>query len=247
MTDWVNGRVHEVTRWNDRLCSIKVKADLAPYVAGQFGKLSLIIDGERVGRAYSFVNPPKAECHEFYLIKIPEGRLSPHLFNLQPGDELQISHEASGFMTLAEVPEGRDLWMMATGTAIGPFLSILSEQQVFQRFQNIVLVHGVREREDLTYQSLIQSFKTQWSPRFRYIPIVSREECLDILQGRIPALLDNGLLEASAGLVISPTCTQTMLCGNPAMVKDTFHALEQKGLKKNLRREPGHITMENYW
>ena len=201
MTDWVNGTVHEVIRWNDRLCSIKVKADLAPYVAGQFGKLSLIIDGERVGRAYSFVNPPKAECHEFYLIKIPEGRLSPHLFNLQPGDELQISHEASGFMTLAEVPEGRDLWMMATGTAIGPFLSILSEQQVFQRFQNIVLVHGVREREDLTYQSLIQSFKTQWLQRFRYIPIVSREECPDILQGRIPALLDNGLLEASAGLV----------------------------------------------
>ena len=65
MTDWVNGTVHEVIRWNDRLCSIMVKADLAPYMAGQFGKLSLIIDGERVGRAYSFVNPPKAECHEF--------------------------------------------------------------------------------------------------------------------------------------------------------------------------------------
>ncbi len=134
MTDWVNGKVYEVIQWSDKLCSLKIKADLAPYMAGQFGKLSLIINGERVSRAYSFVNAPKADHHEFYLIKIPEGRLSPYLFNLQPGDEIQLSHQASGFMTLPEVPEGRDLWMMATGTAIGPFLSIISERKVFQRF-----------------------------------------------------------------------------------------------------------------
>ena len=247
MTDWVNGTVEAMTRWSDKLCSIKVKADLAQYNAGQFGKLSLIIDGERVSRAYSFVNAPDAGYHEFYIIKIPEGRLSPRLLDLQPGESVQISREASGFMTLNEVPEGRDLWMMATGTAIGPFLSILSDRQVFERFDNVVLVHGVREKQDLTYQSLIQTVKSQWFPRFSYIPVVSREDCPEILQGRIPALLINGLLEASAGLVISPLCTQTMLCGNPAMVKDTLTALQQKGLKKNLRREPGHITMENYW
>ena len=247
MTDWVNGKVYEVIQWSDKLFSLKIKADLAPYAAGQFGKLSLIIDGERVSRAYSFVNAPKADQHEFYLIKIPEGRLSPYLFNLQPGDEIQLSHQASGFMTLAEVPEGRDLWMMATGTAIGPFLSILSERKVFQRFENIVLVHGVRERNDLTYQELIHTIKTQQPLQFRYIPVVSREDCTDLLRGRIPALLDHGLLEEAAELVLSPDYSQTMICGNPAMVKDTLHALQQKGLKKNLRREPGQITMENYW
>ena len=247
MTNWVNGTVYEVIQWNDRLCSLKIKADLAPYAAGQFGKLSLIIDGERVSRAYSFVNAPHAGHHEFYLIKIPDGRLSPHLFALKPGDTVQVSHEASGFMTLAEVPAGRDLWMMATGTAIGPFLSILSEQQVFQRFENIVLVHGVRNRDDLTYQEQIYMIKTQQPLQFRYIPVVSREDCTDLLRGRIPALLDHGLLEEAAELSLSPDWSQTMICGNPAMVKDTLHALQQKGLKKNLRREPGQITMENYW
>ena len=174
MTDWVNGTVEAMTRWSDKLCSIKVKADLAPYTAGQFGKLSLIIDGERVSRAYSFVNAPDAGYHEFYIIKIPEGRLSPRLLDLQPGESVQISREASGFMTLNEVPDGRDLWMMATGTAIGPFLSILSDRQVFERFDNVVLVHGVREKQDLTYQSLIQTVKSEWFPRFSYIPVVSR-------------------------------------------------------------------------
>lgn len=247
MTNWVNGTVYEVIQWNDRLCSLKIKADLAPYAAGQFGKLSLIIDGERVSRAYSFVNAPHAGHHEFYLIKIPEGRLSPHLFALKPGDAIQVSRDASGFMTLAEVPAGRDLWMMATGTAIGPFLSILSEQQVFQRFENIVLVHGVRHRDDLTYQEQIHMIKTRQPLQFRYIPVVSREDCTDLLRGRIPALLDHGLLEEAAELILSPDWSQTMICGNPAMVKDTLHALQQKGLKKNLRREPGQITMENYW
>lgn len=247
MTDWVNGTVYEVIQWNDRLCSLKVKADLAPYTAGQFGKLSLIIDGERVSRAYSFVNAPSAGHHEFYLIKIPDGRLSPHLFELKPGDAIQVSRNASGFMTLAEVPAGRDLWMMATGTAIGPFLSILSEQQVFQRFENIVLVHGVRQRDDLTYQEQIHTIKTRQPLQFRYIPVVSREDCTDLLRGRIPLLLDHGLLEEAAELSLSPEWSQTMICGNPAMVKDTLHALQQKGLKKNLRREPGQITMENYW
>ncbi len=247
MTAWVNGTVYEVIQWNDRLCSLKIKADLAPYTAGQFGKLSLIIEGERVSRAYSFVNAPHAGHHEFYLIKIPEGRLSPHLFALKPGDAIEVSRDASGFMTLAEVPAGRDLWMMATGTAIGPFLSILAEQQVFQRFENVMLVHGVRQRDDLTYQEQIYSIKNRHPQQFRYVPVISRETYSDSLHGRIPALLDNGSLETTAGLSLSPDWSQTMICGNPAMVKDTLHALQQKGLKKNLRREPGQITMENYW
>lgn len=247
MTEWVKGSVEKVVYWNHRLSSIYVRADLDPYQAGQFCKLSLQVNGERISRAYSYVNAPGASLHEFYIIRIEDGRLTPSLFDLKVGDSLELSKQSSGFMTLSEVPSGRDLWLLSTGTAIGPFLSILSSAAMVERFTNFVLVHAVRHREDLTYQDLIAEFGQQWPDRFHYIPVVSRDICAKALSGRIPNLIFDGKLEKSAGLALSSEHSQVMICGNPMMVKETFHALERKGLKKNLRREPGQITMENYW
>lgn len=247
MTDWVEGYVEKVVYWNNRLSSIYVSASLDPYQAGQFCKLSMMVNGERISRAYSFVNAPTAPFHEFYIIRIEEGRLTPSLFDLKVGDTVELSKQANGFMTLAEVPPGRDLWMLATGTAVGPFLSILADRHVADRFDNLILVHAVRLGEDLTYQPLIAEYASLWPERFRYVPVISRENSGKALKGRIPDLIFDGKLEKAAGLALSSDYSQVMICGNPMMVKDTLHALERKGLRKNLRREPGQITMENYW
>ena len=247
MAAWVEGRVIERIEWTPTLFSLRVAADLAPYKAGQFTKLALQRGEQRVQRAYSFVNPPTTSYHEFYLVKIPEGELTPSLGALQPGDSLLVQSQATGFLTLDELPAGRDLWLLSTGTAIGPFLAMLAEGEAFRRFENLVLVHGVRKGEELTYQALITSLVEQHGPRFRYVPFVSREAWPGAMEGRIPAAIDAGSLQERVGMAFSAEHSQVMICGNPAMVKETQQSLLALGLAKNLRRAPGNISMENYW
>lgn len=247
MAAWVEGRVLERIEWTSTLFSLRIAADLAPYKAGQFTKLALQRGEQRIQRAYSFVNPPSAPYHEFYLVEIPDGELTPSLGSLQPGDSLLVYSQGTGFLTLDELPPGRDLWLLSTGTAIGPFLAMLAEGEAFARFENLVLVHGVRKGEELTYQALITSLVEQHGPRFRYVPFVSREAWPDAMSGRIPAAISEGRLQARVGLEFAPEHSQVMICGNPAMVKETQQALLALGLAKNLRRAPGNISAENYW
>ena len=254
MTDWVEGRVIEVIRWSEQLFSLRVEADLAPYEAGQFTRLALLIPSaeapsgvERVAHAYSFVNPSNAGFHEFYIVLIPGGRLTPHLHRLAVGDTLQLARQASGFLTLNELPAGRDLWMLSTGTAIGPFLSLLAEGAVADRFEQMVLVHGVRWGAELSYQPLIHELMARWPGRLHYVPFVTREAWPEGLAGRIPAAILDGRLEQAVGLLLQPELSQVMLCGNPAMVKASLDALQSRGLSKHLRRAPGQVSMENYW
>ncbi|MCX9105274.1 ferredoxin--NADP reductase [Aeromonas veronii] len=244
---WVEGRVIERIEWTPTLFSLRVAAELAPYKAGQFTKLALEQGDRRIQRAYSFVNPPSAPYHEFYLVEIPSGELTPSLGSLQAGDTLLVQSQATGFLTLDEVPAGRDLWLLSTGTAIGPFLSMLADGEAFNRFENLVLVHGVRKGEELSYQDLIASFAEQYGERFRYVPFVSREPWPDAMAGRIPAAIANGQLQARVGVEFSPELSQVLICGNPEMVKETQQTLLVLGLAKNLRRAPGNISAENYW
>jgi ferredoxin--NADP+ reductase len=137
--------------------------------------------------------------------------------------------------------------MMSTGTGIGPFLSILKTQTPWQRFKRCVLVHGVRKAEELTYQDLIQSIKDEHGDQFDYVPFVSRESTDFAISGRIPAAIEDGQLEQRVQLDIEDGKSQIMLCGNPDMVKDARVVLQDRGLKKNLRRTPGSISTENYW
>ena len=247
MAAWVEGRVIERIEWTPTLFSLRVEAELAPYKAGQFTKLALQRGEQRIQRAYSFVNPPGTPYHEFYLVEIPEGELTPSLGALRPGDAVLVQSQPTGFLTLDEVPPGRDLWLLSTGTAIGPFLAMLADGEAFERFENLVLVHGVRKGEELTYQALITSLVEQHGPRFQYVPFVSREAWPDAMAGRIPAAIAEGRLQARVGLAFSPERSQVMICGNPAMVKETQQTLLELGLAKNLRRAPGNISMENYW
>lgn len=247
MADWVEGCVLERTDWTDTHFSLRVQANLPPYKAGQFTKLALVDGEQKVQRAYSFVNPPSAPCHEFYIVEIPNGQLTPRLGSLQPGDAVLVAANPTGFLTLDEIPAGRDLWMLSTGTAIGPFLSILADGEVAMRFDNLVLVHGVRFGRELTYQPLLRQLAERYGERFNYVPMVSREPWQTALPGRIPAAIGSGALERRVGLGITPSQSQVMICGNPEMVRDTQGVLLERGLVKNLRRKPGQISAENYW
>ncbi|MEW5561586.1 ferredoxin--NADP(+) reductase [Enterobacter asburiae] len=248
MADWVTGKVTKVEYWTDALFSLTVHAPVHPFTAGQFTKLGLEIDGERVQRAYSYVNAPNNPDLEFYLVTVPEGKLSPRLAALKPGDEVQVVSEAAGFFVLDEVPDCETLWMLATGTALGPYLSILQEGKDLARFKNLVLVHAVRYAADLSYLPLMLELQKRYEGKLRIQTVVSRESVPGSLTGRVPALIESGELEAAAGLTMTTENSHVMLCGNPQMVRDTQQLLkDSRQMAKHLRRRPGHMTAEHYW
>ncbi|MCC8379724.1 MULTISPECIES: ferredoxin--NADP(+) reductase [unclassified Xenorhabdus] len=248
MANWVTGKVTDVTNWTDSLFSIKLHAPIEKFTAGQFAKLALEIEEERIQRAYSYINAPNDNSLEFYLVTVPNGKLSPQLATLQVGDEVLVTEQAAGFFVLDEIPDCQNLWMLSTGTGIGPYLSILQLGSDLERFENIILVHAVRLEQDLSYLPLMRQLEKMFQGKLRIQTIVSREQCQNSLMGRIPALIENGELESAIGLSMQAENSHVMLCGNPQMVRDTQQLLkEQRGMTKHLRRRPGYVTSEQYW
>lgn len=246
MADWIEGTVVERRAWTPRLISLRIEADLAPFEAGQFVRVGLDIDGQRVGRPYSLVNAPHEPLAEIYFNIVAEGPLSPRLANLCAGERLWLHRQANGFLVLSEVPPARHLWLLATGTAIGPYLSILKTETPWQRFERIVLVHGVRTHEELTYRDLIDQLVEQRTPALRYVPVLSREALPGMLHGRIPAQILSGALESFCNVALDPHLDHVMLCGNSNMIETASQVLYARGLKKHRRRDPGQISTEKY-
>ena len=247
MQKWVEGTVVDQKRWTERLFSLRVAADIAAFEAGQFAKLALAVGAEMVARPYSFVNAPKERPYEFYYVTLPDGPLTQRLCKMESGDTVYLAPRPSGFLVLSEVADGANLWLISTGTGIGPFLSILKTETPWQRFRQVVLVHAVRHADELTYRDTIERLLGEHGGQMRAVSFVSREKTAGALHGRIPAAIEDGRLEAAAGVALSADGSQVMICGNPEMVTDTTEALKRRGMRKHRRREPGHITIENYW
>jgi ferredoxin--NADP+ reductase len=244
---WIQGSVVDQHRWADRLYSIRIDAALEPFRAGQFARLALEIGGEMVARPYSFVNAPHEKPFEFYYIHLDDGPLTTRLIELLPDDPIFLAPRAAGFLTLSEVPEAEHLWMLSTGPAVGPFLSILKTDDPWARFSRVVLVHAVRETGELTYPETLAALRAAHPGQFVYVPFVSRQDTDFAIRARIPDAIRDGRLETAAGIRIDAGRSQAMLCGNPAMVTDTLAMLEARGLKRHKRKEPGQVHVESYW
>jgi ferredoxin--NADP+ reductase len=247
MEKWLVGRVAGQKRWTQRLLSLRIDAPAGAYEAGQFVKLALEVDGERVARPYSFVNPPGVQPLEFYYNIVAEGPLTPRLARLDAGDPVFVANNPSGFLVLSEVPASEQLWMIATGTGLAPFLAILGTETPWERYRKVVLVHAVRTADELVYRELLDEVGRRRAGQFAMVPFVSREACDFALAGRVPAAIRDARLDKRAGVALSAAASQVMLCGNPDMVMDVITALAERGMKKHRRRSPGQITVENYW
>jgi ferredoxin--NADP+ reductase len=247
LAKFVEGKVVGVRQWTDRLFSIMVDAPVEPYHAGQFGKLVLEIDGEVVARPYSYVNAPQERPLEFYYITVDGGPLTERLIQLVPGNTIYLAPKAAGFLILSELPPAENLWLLSTGTALGPFLAILKTPDPWSRFKDVALIHAVRHTHELTYREQIDRLLAEHPGQLRYVPFVSRDTTDFALSGRVPDAIRDGRLQAKTGMELAPEKSQIMICGNPDMVKDTTDILLEMGFRKNRRKEPGHITVENYW
>ncbi len=268
------------TTWTPNLFSFTVsRPDSFKFTAGQFVRLgvnpsqlkyykqlSAVADtddddeeldetlDEDIFRAYSIVSSPFDEVLEFFSIVIPDGAFTSQLQHLEVGDELLLNTMPFGFLTLAryQKPLPKDLWLLATGTGLAPFLSMLQDLKTWEDYEHIVLAYSARSTEELAYIEKIESLQEDFGSlvdnpaKLIFIPIVTREPVEGALTERLPKLLLDGTLQERAGIALDVDSTHVMLCGNPDMVEDTKETLKSLGLMMN-RRGEGNIAVENYW
>lgn len=247
MAEWRNGRVARKTTWDATHFSLAIDIEGPEFVAGQFVRVGVDVEDQRVGRPYSLVNPPHEPLLEIFFNTVPEGPLSNRLAALEQGDEIWLTDAANGLLTLDQVPEQtRDLWMLATGTGVGPFLSMLQTDEPWRRFDRVVLGYGVRFLENQGYRDLISSLQRSHPEMFRFVPFVTGETVDGALNCRIPASLADRSLENHVGMDLSAERSHVMLCGHSEMISEVVELLEQRGMKRHRRRDPGHISTEKY-
>lgn len=218
----------------------------AAFKPGQFMNLGLHLPSGFVSRSYSLASAP-GEQLEVLLARVGEGALTPALFDLQPGAAITLDDKPQGFFTFDYVPPHRDLWLLATGTGLGPFLSMLRSGAAFERAERVVLVHGTRGPAELANRAELLQLVADRGGSFRYVPALSQQPEAPLAQGRITALLASGELEARAETPLTPDRAHVMLCGNPTMIEDAIALLASRGMKRHRQRTPGHITTEKYW
>jgi ferredoxin--NADP+ reductase len=231
--------------WAPGLMTLRV-AQRAEFRPGQFMNLGLFLPEGFVSRSYSLASAP-GEPLEVLLARVGEGALTPALFELSPGASLSLDPKPQGFFTFDYVPPHRELWLLATGTGLGPFLSMLRSEQAFQRAERVILVHGTRGSTELAHRAELEGLAQARAGRFGYVPVLSRRAEAGQLQGRLTQALRSGELERRAGATISAESAHVMLCGNPSMIDDTIALLAERGLKRHRQRAPGQITTEKYW
>ncbi|MFW2035393.1 ferredoxin--NADP reductase [Acinetobacter junii] len=244
-------KVLSVHRWAHNLFSFTMTRPAHfKFTAGQFARIGLMVNGELVVRAYSVVSSPFDENLEFFSIVVPDGAFTSNLQHLEVDDELYLDKTAYGYLTLAryQLPLAHDLWLLATGTGLAPFLSMLQDFETWTKYQHIHLIYSVRSIAELAYVDRIQEIAESFGEGhtgFKFVPIITRDPNAT-LHDRLPVLIENGELEKVVGLSLNPATSHVMLCGNPQMVEDTKDALKQRGLTMN-RRGEGNIAVENYW
>lgn len=247
-------RIQWIHRWTSKLLSFRIsRPEGFRFVPGQFARLGLPVSEQgMVWRAYSMVSAQWDDYLEFYSIVVPDGLFTSRLQQLDVGAEIHLDKKANGFFTVDRLPDGRDLWLLATGTGLAPYLSILHDPAVWERFEHIVLVHCVRGQSELCYQQELQQLASHelWQEhghKLRYVPVVTHDAPQGMLAQRIPELLASGELAHAVGLPMEQAHSRFMICGNPKMVEDTHRQLMKMGFRLSRLAAPGHLVLENGW
>ncbi len=252
MSKYSTERVLSVHHWNDTLFSFKTTRDPGlRFENGQFVMIGLEVDGRVIARAYSIASPNYEEHLEFFSIKVPNGPLTSRLQHLQVGDELFVSRKPTGTLVIHDLKPAKNLYLLSTGTGLAPFMSVIQDIEVYDRFEKVVLVHGVRYLSELAYADFIEKelpnnefFGEEVQNKLIYYPTVTREAFTN--QGRLTDLINSGKLFEDIGLPpLDPKNDRAMICGSPQMLKDTEELLDSRGFIVSPRvGTPGDYVIE---
>ncbi len=240
-----------VHHWTDRLFSFTTTRDASlRFSNGHFTMIGLRVDGKPLLRAYSIVSANYEEQLEFLSIKVPDGPLTSRLQHIQPGDKIIVGRKPTGTLLIDYLLPGKRLYLLGSGTGLAPFLSVARDPETYDRFEKVIVVHGVREVAELCYRDYL----TQTLPsdemlgdivgrQMIYYPSVTREEFVN--QGRITTLIESGQLTRDLGLPdFDPAVDRIMICGSPGLNKDMRAILDAKGFREGNTTTPGDYVIE---
>lgn len=251
---WTSETILAVRDWSPTLFSFRTSRYRGfRFTPGQFARLGIAReDGSLVWRAYSVASAAYEEHLEFLSVVVPGGEFTGRLTRFAPGDRILVDKTSYGFLTTDRFPDGSDLWLLSSGTGLAPFLSILRDPAVWERYQRLVLVNSVRHTAELAFREEIVGLERNelfaaTRARLRYLPAVTREACPGALAARITQAIADGSLEAAAGARLDPERSRLMICGNPEMALELRELLGQRGFRVGRRGVPGQMAFENYW
>ncbi len=244
-------QVLSVHHWTDRLFSFTTTRDRSlRFSNGHFTMIGLEEGGRKLMRAYSIVSPNHEEHLEFLSIKVPDGPLTSRLQHIKPGDRIIVGRKPTGTLLIDYLLPGRRLYLLSTGTGLAPFMSVVRDPETYERFEQVILVHGVREVDELAYHDyLVEHLPSHEilgdlvTSKLRYYPTVTREEFVNM--GRITELMQSGKLFRDLGVPeLDPIDDRVMICGSPAMLRDLRHMLESRGFDEGNTSRPGRFVVE---
>ena len=237
MSAFITERVKAVRHWNDTLFSFRTSRDESlRFRNGQFVMIGLEVNGKPLARAYSIASANYEDELEFFSIKVPNGPLTSRLQHINVGDQILVSRKPVGTLVLDDLRPGKNLYLLSTGTGLAPFLSIIKDPDTYERFERVVLVHGVRNVNDLAYGDYLQNELPKDEnigelvrAQLTYYPTVTREPFRN--NGRLTELMEGGKLFEDIGLPrLNPETDRAMVCGGPAMLYETRRVLDAYGL-----------------
>jgi len=244
-------RVLSVHHWTDKLFTFTTTRDPAlRFSNGHFTMIGLKVNNKPLVRAYSIVSANYEEHLEFLSIKVPDGPLTSRLQHIQVGDSIVVGRKPTGTLVIDYLVPGKRLYLLSTGTGLAPFMSIVRDPETYEKFEQVILVHGVRQVDELAYHDLLVEHLPNHeflgelvTSKLRYYPTVTREAYRNM--GRVTELLENGKL--SADLQVPPLNAaedRVMICGSPGMLRDLKHMLEERGFKEGNTSTPGDFVIE---
>jgi ferredoxin/flavodoxin---NADP+ reductase len=244
-------QVLSVHHWNDSLFSFTTTRNAGfRFRNGHFVMMGLPVEGRPLLRAFSLASANYDEHLEFYSIKIPDGALTSRLQHIEPGQAVLVARKPTGTLLVDNLLPGKRLYLLATGTGLAPFMSIIRDPETYERYQQVVVAHGVRRVSDLGYRTTIEAelprhelVGEQARRQLLYYPTVTREPFRN--QGRVTDLIESGKLQADLGLpALDPADDRVMICGSPGMLRDTVALLEAQGFGEGSSDTRGHYVVE---
>jgi ferredoxin--NADP+ reductase len=251
MSAFLEEKILSVHHWTDRLFSFTTTRDTAlRFSNGHFTMIGLPVNGKPLLRAYSIVSANYEEHLEFLSIKVPDGPLTSRLQHIQVGDTLIVGRKPTGTLLIDYLLPGKNLYLLGTGTGLAPYLSMVRDPETYERFDKVIVVHGVRQVNELAYMDYLRQdlplhelLGEMVSAQLLYYPTVTREPFEH--QGRITDLIASGKIFSDLGLPpLDPARDRVMLCGSPQMLKDTKALLEERGFKEGNTTTPGDFVVE---
>ncbi len=238
MSAFATETVVSVHHWNDNLFTFRTTRNPAlRFINGQFVMIGLEVEGRPLMRAYSVASANYEDHLEFFSIKVQDGPLTSRLQHLKPGDPLLVSRKPTGTLVLRDLKPGRRLFLFATGTGLAPFMSIIHDPETYERFEKVVLIHGVRWVNELAYHDYIENdlreheyLGDQIREKLVYYPTVTRESFRN--EGRQTDLITSGKLFADINdAPLDPATDRAMICGSPAMLREISEMLDGMGFE----------------